>query len=236
MKVTLRLFASVRDLVGERTVSVDVRDGATVDDAKARLAELYPAVSKMLPVIACAIDEEYAPADLPLHDGAEVALIPPVSGGSGDPSTGSGQGLFRVTDQVLDAQALVELVRRDEAGAIALFYGVVRNNSEGREVERLEYEAYEPMALRKLRECADETKRQFPEVTEVGAWHRTGTLEIGETSLLVAVSSPHRVDAFEACHWAVDRIKEVVPVWKKEHWRGGSAWVEGHAVEAPERT
>jgi molybdopterin synthase catalytic subunit len=227
MKVTLRLFASVRDLVGERTVQVDVRDGATVEDVKARLGEDYPAVLKLLPVLAAAIDEEYAPADLPLHDGAEVALIPPVSGGSESPD------LFRVTSEVLDAQALVELVRRDEAGAVTLFYGIVRNNSEGREVERLEYEAYEPMALRKLREVAGETQQRFPEVTMVGAWHRVGTLEIGETSLLVAVSSPHRVDAFEACHWAVDRIKEVVPVWKKEHWRGGSAWVEGHAVEAP---
>jgi molybdopterin synthase catalytic subunit len=142
--------------------------------------------------------------------------------------------LFCITTDVLDAQALVDLVRRDEAGGLTLFYGNVRNFSEGRDVERLEYEAHESMALKKMREVAEETKRRYPEISEIGVWHRIGVLEIGETSLLVAVSSPHRKEAFEACHWAVDRVKEVVPVWKKEHWREGSAWVEGHAVEAPE--
>jgi molybdopterin synthase catalytic subunit len=222
VKVNLRLFASLHDLVGERHICLELDDGATVADLKARFAEAYPAVRPLVETIACAIDEDYAEPGQLLRDGVEVALIPPVSGGS--------DALFRVTSEPLDAQVLADLVRRDDAGAIALFYGIVRNNNEGREVERLEYEAYEPMALRKLREVAAATKQRFPEVREVGAWHRTGMLEIGETSLLVAVSSPHREDAFTACHWAVDRIKEVVPVWKKEHWRGGSAWLEGHAV------
>jgi molybdopterin synthase catalytic subunit len=142
--------------------------------------------------------------------------------------------LFRVTQDILDGQSLVDAVQRDECGAVNLFYGIVRNNSEGRDVERLEYEAHESMALKKLREVADETKQRFPDISEVGIWHRVGTLEIGETSLLVAVASPHRKEAFEACHWCVDRVKEVVPVWKKEHWAGGSAWVEGHVVDAPE--
>jgi molybdopterin synthase catalytic subunit len=226
VKVTLRLFASLHDLVGQRSLSLDLADDATVDDLKSHLAETYPAVRPMIETVVCAVGEEYVPPDERLREGEEVALIPPVSGGA-DP-------LFRVTGDILDAQALAELVRRDEAGAVALFYGVVRNNSEGREVERLEYEAYEPMALRKLREVAGETKSRFPEISEIGAWHRIGVLEIGETSLLVAVSSAHRQAAFEACHWAVDRIKEVVPVWKKEYWRGGSGWVEGHAVQPPE--
>jgi molybdopterin synthase catalytic subunit len=134
----------------------------------------------------------------------------------------------------MNAEELVKLVQRPEAGAVTLFYGDVRNHNEGRSVERLEYEAHESMALRKMREVAAETRQRFPEVCEVGVWHRIGTLEIGETSLLVAVSSPHRKDAFEACHWCVDRIKEVVPVWKKEHWADGAAWVEGHTVQAPQ--
>jgi molybdopterin synthase catalytic subunit len=144
--------------------------------------------------------------------------------------------LYRLTREPIEAGApgLAELVRGDDCGAVALFYGVVRNHSEGRDVERLEYEAHESMALRKMREAADETRRRFPAVREVGVWHRVGTLEIGEASLLVAVSSPHRKEAFEACHWAVDRVKETVPVWKKEHWAGGSAWVEGHTVEEPQ--
>ena len=132
----------------------------------------------------------------------------------------------------MEPNALVELVQRDEAGALALFYGNVRNHSEGRDVERLEYEAHESMAVAKIREAAEETKRRFPEVSEVGVWHRVGMLQIGETSLLVAVSSPHRQEAFEACHWCVDRVKEVVPVWKKEHWAGGGAeWVPGHEID-----
>jgi molybdopterin converting factor subunit 1 len=229
MKVSLLLFAGLRDAVGQRTLCMEFEDGATVNDLKRRLGVEYPRVEPMLATVVCAIDDEYVRAEESLREGAEVALIPPVSGGAVETSP----GLFRLSHEVMDAQQLVELVRRDEAGAIALFYGIVRNNSEGRDVERLEYEAHESMALRKMREVAEETKRRFPEISEIGVWHRVGTLEIGETSLLVAVSSPHRAQAFEACHWAVDRVKEVVPVWKKEHWADGAEWVEGHAVDAP---
>ena len=225
MKVALHLFASAREAVGRREVCMDLEEGATIEDLKRRLAAEFPPLEPMLKTIVFAIDDEYVPFEQRLHDGAEVALIPPVSGGS--------DGLFRVTHGVMNPDELVKLVRRDEAGGVTLFYGDVRNHSEGRSVERLEYEAHESMALAKMREVAAETKQRFPEVCEVGVWHRIGTLEIGETSLLVAVSSPHRKDAFEACHWCVDRIKEVVPVWKKEHWSDGAAWVEGHPVEAP---
>jgi molybdopterin converting factor subunit 1 len=231
MKVSLRLFAGLKDVVGRREMDIDVADGSTVGDLKERLALEFPSVQPLLKTLVFAIDDEYVSFEEKLREGAQVALIPPVSGGSGPDSDGE---LFRVTTEPLQAQELADLVRRDESGAIALFYGVVRNNSEGQDVERLEYEAHETMALRKMREVAEATKREFPTISEIGVWHRIGTLEIGETSLLVAVSSPHRAEAFEACHWAVDRVKEVVPVWKKEHWVGGSAWVEGHAVEPPE--
>lgn len=226
MKVALHLYASVREAVGQREVCLDLDDGATIADLKERLAADFPPLEPMLATVVFAIDDEYVPFEQALHDGAEVALIPPVSGGSSD-------GLFKITHDVLEPDTLVKLVRRDEAGAVTLFYGDVRNHSEGRSVDRLEYEARESMALKKMQEVAEETKQRFPEICEVGVWHRIGTLEIGETSLLVAVSSPHRKDAFEACHWCVDRIKEVVPVWKKEHWSDGSAWVEGHPVQAP---
>jgi molybdopterin synthase catalytic subunit len=229
MKVSLLLFAALREAVGQRTLSLELEEGSTIDDLKRRLAVDYPPVAPMLKTVVCAIDDEYVKPEASLREGVEVALIPPVSGGAVETTP----GLYRLTRDVMDPQQLVELVRRDEAGAIALFYGIVRNHSEGRDVERLEYEAHESMAVRKMREVADETRARFPELSEVGVWHRIGVLEIGETSLLVAVSSPHRALAFEACHWAVDRVKEVVPVFKKEHWTGGSAWVEGHAVEQP---
>ncbi len=229
MKVSLLLFAALREAVGQRTLCMEIEDGATVNDLKRRLAVAYPRVEPMLDTVVCAIDDEYVRSEEYLRDGVEVALIPPVSGGAVETTP----GLFRLTHEVMDPQHLVELVRCDEAGAIALFYGIVRNHSEGRDVERLEYEAHESMAVRKMREVAAETKRRFPEISEIGVWHRAGVLQIGEASLLVAVSSPHRAQAFEACHWAVDRVKEVVPVFKKEHWAGGSAWVEGHAIQEP---
>jgi molybdopterin synthase catalytic subunit len=135
--------------------------------------------------------------------------------------------MFAVTHEPLDPAPLVEAVRRDESGAVALFYGVVRNENLGRNVQYLEYDVYPEMALKKMREVAEEVRAKYP-VTGIGVLHRVGRLEIGETSLLVAVSSAHRVAAFEACHFAVDRIKQIVPIWKKEVWEDGEAWIKGH--------
>jgi molybdopterin synthase catalytic subunit len=140
--------------------------------------------------------------------------------------------MFAITREPLNPAPLVEAVRRDESGAVALFYGVVRNENMGRNVQYLEYDAYPEMAIKKMKEVADEVRAKFP-VTGIGVLHRIGRLEIGETSLLVAVSSAHRGDAFAACHYAVDRIKQIVPVWKKEVWEDGEAWVEGHVPEVP---
>lgn len=140
--------------------------------------------------------------------------------------------MFVITKDTLDPKALADFVRRDESGAVALFYGVVRDNSDGRRVQYLEYDAYPSMAVKKMREVAEEARARWP-ITEIAVAHRIGRLEIGETSLLVAVSSPHRREAFEACHHAVDRIKEIVPVWKKEVWEDGEAWVEGHVAPRP---
>ena len=228
MRVSLRLFAGLHDLVGTKDIVMELPEGARIHDLKSRLADEYPIVQPLLKTLVFAIDDEYIPTDEELHDGAEVSLIPPVSGGA---------ELFWLTAERLEPrhQEMIDLVRRDESGAVVVFYGVVRNNAEGRRVLRLEYEAHESMALRKMHEVADEVKRRFPDVGEIGIWHRIGTLKVGEASLLVALSSPHRKEGFEACHFAVDRVKEVVPVWKKEHFTdGGAAWVEGHPVDVPE--
>ena len=135
--------------------------------------------------------------------------------------------MFLITEEPLDPKQLVEAVRRDESGAVVLFYGVVRNENLGRSVQYLEYDAYQEMALKKMRQIGDEICARFS-VTGIGILHRIGRLEIGETSLLVAVSSAHRKEAFEACHYAVDRIKQTVPIWKKEVWEDGSEWIEGY--------
>ena len=138
--------------------------------------------------------------------------------------------LFEVTSERLDPERLVNHVRKDESGAVIIFFGDVRNNSEGRRVLYLEYDAYPQMAEKVMRQLAEEVMARWP-LTDVAIQHRTGRLEIGDTSLLVAVSSPHRKEAFESCHHLVDRFKEVVPIWKKEVWEGGEVWIEGEPVE-----
>lgn len=137
--------------------------------------------------------------------------------------------LFEVGAEPLIPERLVDHVRKDEAGAVALFYGVVRNENMGRKVLYLEYDAYPEMATKQMRRIAEEVNERWP-IIDVAIQHRTGRLEIGETSLLIAVSSAHRKEAFEACHALVDRFKEVVPIWKKEVWEGGEEWIEGEAV------
>jgi len=139
--------------------------------------------------------------------------------------------LFKVTDDPLDPRELERELDKPENGAVVTFQGVVRNHSRGRTVSYLEYDAYAPMATKVMAQIAEEIKARWP-ITDIGIWHRTGRLEIGETSLLVVVTSGHRKEAFEACHHAVDRIKEIVPVWKKEVWDNGESWVEGDVLVA----
>lgn len=225
MNVSVRLFAGLQDLIGNKFVTLELPDGATVAEMREQLGKTYPHVTPFLTTLVCAVDDEYVPTEHRLSDGDDVSLIPPVSGGS---------DLIAVTEAVLDGEALAHAVRRDESGAVVLFHGVARNHSEGRRVIALEYQAHDSLAQKKLREVADEVRARFP-ITEIGILHRTGHLEIGEASLLVAVSAAHRKEAFEAAEYAVDRIKETVPIWKKEIWEdGGGEWVAGHQVQAPE--
>jgi len=137
--------------------------------------------------------------------------------------------MFEITRDILDPQPLIDFVRKDESGAVVVFHGVVRGRSEGRRVLHLEYDAYIPMAVKEMRKIGDELRSRW-QLTEVAMRHRIGRLAVGETCLIVAVSAPHRQDAFAACHHAIDRLKETVPIWKKEIWEGGEAWVEGHVV------
>lgn len=137
--------------------------------------------------------------------------------------------MFLITPEPLDALALMQAAGDDAAGAIAIFAGVVRNENLGRRVEYLEYDAYPPMAERKMAEIAEECRAKWP-VTGIAMAHRTGRLAIGEASVIIAVSSPHRADAIHACHYAIDRLKTTVPIWKKEVFEGGEEWIEGTAV------
>ena len=221
MKAKVRLFARLADLAGARETELELGEGLKVAEAFELLCRRFPEMAVLAGSLMYAVNAEYVSPDHPLREGDELALIPPVSGGA--------EGLFEVTSEPLDPQRLIDRVRRDESGAVAVFLGVVRDNSRGRRVLYLEYDAYPEMAARVMREIAEAAMARWP-ITDIAMQHRTGRLEIGETSLAIAVASPHRREAFEACHHLVDRFKEVVPVWKKEVWEGGEVWIEGEPV------
>ncbi len=222
MQVTVQLFAGLRDIIGGDIVEEFDTDTVLVSALRERLEASHEKLKPYLTGVAIAVNEDYIlNDDETLKDGDSVALIPPISGGE--------LPLFLVTDAPLAVQALREAVMTPASGAAVVFEGVVRDHHEGHEVLRLEYEAYVPMAEKQLRAVADEVLADFAEreVHGIAIHHRIGTLEIGETSLAVAVSAAHRQDAFEAALRAVDRVKETVPVWKKEHGPDGTQWQEG---------
>ena len=223
MQVRIRLFAQLRELMGGDLEESFEESAITVRDLHLRLAAARPELRPYLETLAVAVNEEYCTSDTTvIRAGDEVALIQPISGGAETPP-------FLLTREPLDRDALRELVRTDESGAVVIFEGVVRNHHEGRAVARLQYEAYASMAERQLEAVARAVLAEFAdrEVYRIAAHHRTGMLEIGEVSLLVAVSAAHRAAAFECALRTVDRIKETVPVWKKEYGPDGESWQEG---------
>ncbi len=226
MRVTIRLFAGLREIAGGEFEERFDGESVTVAELQRRLEDVHPKLGPHLSTIAIAVNEEYI-LDIQhlLHDCDEVALIPPISGGA-KPAAGGGVPHFLVTSRELDPRALRDVVRTDRSGAIVVFEGVVRDRHEGHDVLRVEYQAYEPMAHRQLEAVARAVCDEFP-VHEIAVHHRTGMLEIGEISLLVAVSAEHRAEAFAAALRVVDRVKESVPVWKREFTPDGAVWQEG---------
>ncbi len=206
MSITVRLFAGLREQAGWSRRELE---GA------ARVADVWPLLDlgPEPPGLLYAVNKAYAQQDRELADGDEVALIPPVSGGS-----------FRLSEEPLSLDDVVAEVRSAEAGAIATFVGTTRVHSRGRTVERLEYEAYPGMAEQVMAEIAEGLKQRY-DLTEIAIHHRTGTVDIGEPSVVIAVSAPHRHDALAACRDAIDTLKEQVPLWKKEIYEGGEEWL-----------
>jgi MoaE-MoaD fusion protein len=218
--ITARLFARLREQAGTDTEVVDLA-GATVEDVYRALRERHPALEPDLGLIRPARNQAFVEWSEAVADGDEVAFIPPVSGGSGTVQ------LIELTTEPLDARRLETAVANPGAGAICTFTGVVRDSSRGESVTHLEYEAYAGMAERQMRVIGDEIAQRWPDA-RVAMAHRTGRLEVGEASVVVSVSCPHRAQAFEACRWGIDRLKESVPIWKKEFARSGASWIEGH--------
>ena len=208
MHVRVRLFAALRERAGSGSVDIELPEGA-------RLRDVWPllGLGDEPEGLLFAVNREYAASETPLFQGDEVAVIPPVSGGA-----------FRLSETPLSVEGAVAEVRADDAGAIATFVGTTRRRSRDREVLHLEYEAYEGMAEKVMAELAEELTRRH-ELCAVAIHHRVGRVDIGETSVVIAVSAPHRAAALAACREAIDELKVTVPLWKKELSVGGEEWI-----------
>jgi molybdopterin converting factor subunit 1 len=217
MQLNVLYFAHARERAGRADEVLSCADGSTVAEVLVSIEARYPALAPLLPYLRVAVNGTYTSPDEILTDGAEVALIPPVSGGSDLPRVALGKeplDLARCRQAVLDA----------EHGAVVCFEGVVRNHARGRAVTRIDYEAYESMAYSELTAVLDGVEAEWPSVRAV-VHHRVGTLCVGDVAVIVAVGSAHRVEAFAACQAIIDRLKQAVPIWKHEVGPDGASWV-----------
>ena len=249
MNIKVLFFGQLRELVGASEESVELPAGASVGDLISHYQERVPRLGEFRPSLAVAVNQEYADAAAALRAGDEVAFIPPVSGGA--PAS-----RIELTRAPIERETLVASVKAPPDGAVVVFEGIVRNhsgsprssddgcarNEQGqssslergrRETLYLDYEAYEPMALAKMREIAGELRARYP-INGLAMVHRLGRMQIGETSVLIAVSAAHRAAAFEACRAAIDTLKRTVPIWKKEYFADGAVWAEGEVPAPPE--
>lgn len=212
--ITVRYFAAARERAGLQQETL-LLGGLTVAEVLKSLMQRHAGLAEIASVLRVAVNQEFASPDDLIRDGDEVALIPPVSGGA---------GLFRVQAEPLSLDEVVRAVSTEAHGGVVTFTGVVRAVSRGKRIERLEYEAYVPMAERKMAEIGEGIAREWPGV-RVAMVHRVGVLGVGEAAVVIAASAPHRAPAFEACQAAIDRLKESVPIWKKEISEDGEAWI-----------
>jgi len=219
MKVNVLFFGITRELTGFAQEQVELPEGEALDGLWRRFKTRFPRLGSIEDSLLLAVNQEITKRSTPLHDGDEVAFLPPVSGGAGG-------DFFRITRDAIPAGELAQQLRASEDGAVVVFEGVVRSHSRGRATLHLEYEAYEPMAVRKLEEIGREARQKFA-IDRIGMIHRLGRLEIGETSVAIVVTAEHRRAAFAACQYAIDRLKQVVPIWKKEFYADGAVWAEG---------
>lgn len=214
MSVTVLYFAAARERAGTAKETVAF-SGGTVGELLAELSAKHPSLAPLLPHLRVAVNQEFCGAGDAVNPGAEVALIPPVSGGS---------GRFQILARPIKSEEAEALVSGKAYGGLVTFTGAVRDNTRGRAVTRLEYEAYAPMAVAKLQQIADEALTQWPGVV-IAVLHRVGVLSPGETAVVISVAAPHRREAFRACEHVIERLKQDVPIWKKEVYADGEVWV-----------
>jgi MoaE-MoaD fusion protein len=232
MHVQVLYLGTLREITGRERELLQLDDATSVADLYSELQRRFPKLLDFRGAIALAVNYEYASGAVVLQDNDEVALIPPVSGGSGKTNEPvpaklplSSQHAALVSDAI-DPMPILGQIKQPADGAVATFDGIVRNNSRGRKTLYLEYSGYEPMALRQMEQLATEVLARFA-VREVRIVHRLGRLQIGESSVYIAVASAHRAAAFDACRWIIDTLKTTVPIWKKEYFEDGAAWCDG---------
>ncbi|MGH9611481.1 MAG: molybdenum cofactor biosynthesis protein [Bryobacteraceae bacterium] len=236
MFVRVLFFGVLKDIAGRPEDTLELPDGATIASVFEHYAERYPRLRQAAPSIVFARNRQFSDRGTPVMPGDEVAFLPPVSGGaaglysakSGDPVQGT---FFALTREPIDTSALGRQILRGEDGALVNFEGVVRNNTNGRSTRFLDYECYEPMALQVMANIGKEIAQRHA-IGRIAMVHRLGRMEVGETSVAVLVTAPHRKPAFEAALEGINRLKKLVPIWKKEHFADGEVWVEGEWDES----
>jgi molybdopterin synthase catalytic subunit len=230
VRVKVLFFGMLKDIVGRAEDHIELADGSRLDAVFTRYASQFPRLTDMQGSIVLACNQQFCDRSATVREGDEIAFLPPVSGGSGrytheicDSQTGC---FFALTRQTIDTPAIARQLLRGEDGALVDFEGVVRNNTQGRATKFLDYECYEPMAVKTMAEIGREIAGAFA-IGRIAMVHRLGRLEIGEASVAIVVTAPHRKPAFEAALEGINRLKRMVPIWKKEHFADGEVWVEG---------
>jgi MoaE-MoaD fusion protein len=226
MRVRVLFFGQLKDIAGVSQEDAELSDGARVEDVYERYARRFPRLAEFRPSVAASVNQEYADWRASLAAGDEVAFLPPVSGGQ---QTAISDDIILLIREPIQPREILLNLKAFEDGAAVIFDGFVRNNFKGQRTLYLEYEAYEPMAYAKLREIGAHMHTHF-KIHRFAIVHRLGRLEVGDTSVFIAVSAPHRAAAFDACRYAIDTLKRTVPIWKKEFFAGGAVWAEGESL------
>jgi molybdopterin converting factor subunit 1 len=218
MRVTVLFFGVLKEVAQRGSMALEFPDGATVSSILERCVSSSPALSEFKGSLAVAVNQQYAGPETVVWDGDEIALLPPVSGGSG--------ARAQIVRHAIDTRSVVAGLKRPEDGACVVFEGIVRNHTRGRRTLYLDYEAYEEMAIKQMEQLLVQALAEY-KVRDAAIVHRLGRLEIGETSVLIVVCSAHRAAAFDANRWLIDSLKRTVPIWKKEYFEDGAVWADG---------
>jgi molybdopterin synthase catalytic subunit/molybdopterin converting factor small subunit len=232
MRVRVLFFGQLKEIVGRGEDYAELVDGARLEDLFASYGQRYPRLAGFRHSVVASVNQSFADWASPLAMGDEVAFLPPVSGGAGTPAVARSEAVIELVRERIQTGEISARLKAPEDGAIVVFEGIVRNESQGRRTLYLEYQAYEAMALKQMGVIAAAMRSQFG-ADSVALVHRLGRLEIGETSVLIAVTSAHRRAAFEACRYGIDTLKRTVPIWKKEYFEDGAVWAQGEVPPLP---